>query len=145
MRIDAYEFQAKPLIAEGAELSAAQWEESLKHGGWNPASRVFKAFTAVDGELFGHEMFDYVAAAVEAGVLDTDRWGTTLFASRQSLDYFLNTVATYEEEFRILDRWYFALLSLVGREIETGFVTGPEIADGLLDHLDQTGQLKQLK
>ena len=68
------------------------------------------------------------AAVRKAGLADEDTWPMQFFASRDVFDEFLETLAAYEECYRITDRWYEAFMLLGRSADQEGFVTSSEIA-----------------
>ena len=74
--------------------------------GYNPETKTFIPFEAGDDSTHsGYEYFDSITAATEAGLADEDTWPMQFFASRDVFDEFLETLAAYEECYRITDRW----------------------------------------
>src|SRR5262249_10303528 len=109
-----------------------------KSGGFYPETGEFKPFEKF---TYMHEMLDAVAAAMEGGALYKNKWVSQVFGSTEVFDEFLNALASYEECFRLADRWYKALFRIVDVIDEEGYVTGAELAEGLQEQARETGQI----
>jgi len=94
-----------------------------------------------DEELVGYEIFDNITPAAEAGLLDTEKWVKQLFAGIEDFEFFLNELAHYNEVLVIYDRWWEAFSKLAYSRDTPGFSTSEEIAAGLLEHAQKTGQV----
>ena len=78
---------------------------------------------------------DAITAAVEAGKVDSTTWPSTLFATRKDFEGFIDGFRYYGEERRINDRWHQALGAMVGWYDDEGFITADEIADKLVERV----------
>lgn len=110
-------------------------------GGFDPAS---KTFTPFKGYTDVHKVLDAMAAAVEAGTIDTDKWVSQIFASTADFEEFLDGYSAYDECYRTYDRWYLALFRIANRGDEEQFVTSQEIADKLREVAYESGQLESI-
>jgi hypothetical protein len=89
----------------------------------------------VSEEMDVYEALDHITAAVEAGVVDRNRWAAQLFADNDELEGFLDALEAYDDCFRITDRWWTALAALAHRFDEEGFVSCAEIVNGLRESI----------
>ena len=116
--------------------SSKAWTASCKErGGFNPFTKEFTPLKFGSANMEVHEALDGITAAVEAGVVDGNRWAAQLFANKRELDDFLAALEGYDECFRITDRWWQALAAMVGTGDEEQFVSSSEIADGLRESI----------
>lgn len=77
-----------------------------------------------------HIALDHITAAVESGELDSETWPEQLFATEGDFHDFLSSLSGYDECFRIVDRWWFALAQLAEHDgDEEGFIHTQDIAD----------------
>lgn len=111
-----------------------------KHGGFDVKTGTFTKFSTWD-RVEIHEVLDVIAAAAEAGALDSEKWVSQVFATTDIFDLFLEEYSEYDGCFRTYDRWYWALFRLAGLYDEEGFVSSSEIADKLREIAEETGQL----
>lgn len=143
MRIESYKPYMQRLPQEDKTLKAADWEEriSQESGGYNPVTKQFTPFDLPEGLNSGHEVFDALTAACEAGILDTETWATTCFANRETLSRFLEELTNYNDEFRVMDRWAQAFMALGdSSNYEGGYCNSEQMAQSLHEHLMETGQ-----
>jgi len=142
MRIESYKPYMQGL-PQDKKLKAADWEKhiSQESGGYNPVTKKFTPFDLPEGLDSGHEVFDALTAACEAGVLDTDAWATTCFANKETLSHFLDELMNYNDEFRVMDRWAQAFMALGdSANYEGGYCNSEQMAQSLHEHLMETGQ-----
>lgn len=112
---------------------------SCDAGGFNKRTKKFKPFESMP-EMY--EALDAITAAVEAGVIDTDKWVSQLFASLEVFNEFMEELAFYDTCFRLMERWYAALARLAQHEnVEEGFTHTDEIADALREAAEETNQI----
>lgn len=128
--VKSYTFKAQTIDPHGEELRA----------GYYPETREFEPFTEI---RWMHEIFDAIAAATEDGFTDRNSWVSQFFTSEEIFRKFLEEVESYEQCYRIRDRWYEALRRIANKDDEECFVTGEEIAEGLLEVAQLTGQIEQ--
>jgi hypothetical protein len=127
-------------LIEGRAYRSHQIDPHNKDGfGFHPETGEFKVWENIQ---WMHEVFDSIAAAVEAGVVDRNRWVSQFFADEEIFKYILREVSDYEQCFRIRDRWYEALHQLTGLIDEEGCVTGEEITERLIEAAEETGQIE---
>lgn len=131
MKIKAYEFVPTPVHASF----------DPETGGFNPETKKMTPMSISDGELNTSEIFDNIALAAEAGVLDTEKWVSQLFADLEDFEYFLNELAQYNDSYTILDRWWHAFSQLACGKDTPGFSTSKEIAAVLYKYAGDTGQI----
>lgn len=131
-KIEAYKFATRPI----QPLTTA--------GGFDEKTGKFKPFTASSVSEMAYEalVLDAITAAAEAGALDTETWVKTVFADEEAFDEFLSELEnSYDEVFRITDRWWRALAEITGTIDEEMFVSGSQIAQRLREHAEETGQI----
>ena len=76
-----------------------------------------------------------MTGAVEAGLVDDEKWPGQLFASKSDLENFLAELDTYDQQWRITDRWYRALGLLGSFDDEgEGYVSGSAMYDEIWRH-----------
>lgn len=103
----------------------------------------FAPMELADDELNLCEALDNVTAAVEAGELGQDTWPEQLFASDEDLQWFLENLSQYDECYRIHDRWWLALATLIDHQhVEEGFSRCDDMADAIADELADIRQRK---
>jgi hypothetical protein len=142
MRIESYKPYMQGL-PQDKKLKASAWEEriSQESGGYNPVTKKFTPFDLPEGLNSGHEVFDALTAACEAGVLDTETWATACFSNKETLSHFLDELMNYNDEFRVMDRWAQAFMALGGSSnYEGGYCNSEQMAHSLHEHLMETGQ-----
>jgi len=88
-----------------------------------------------------HEVLDTITLAVEAGIVPSESWVSFLFGTVEAFESFMEELEEYDEQFRIADRWWFALYKLANVIDEEGFISSQEIADKLRERAEETGQL----
>lgn len=89
-----------------------------------------------------HKVLDSIALAVEAGVVPKNGWLKFFFGTPKAFEAFMDQFRSYDECFRINDRWWDAFQTLVDTGEEYGFITCEEIANTLREDAELTGQLK---
>lgn len=111
------------------------------NGGFDLATKTLVAMTNIR-ELWLHQVLDTLTAAAEAGVLKEKEWAVQLFATEADFDAFIEELSTYDETFRLHDRWWEALhmLALEHYTEEEGFIACRDIADALVHCKRETGQ-----
>ncbi|MCV2355352.1 hypothetical protein LNV09_14455 [Paucibacter sp. B2R-40] len=83
-----------------------------EHGGYDEAKKKFKPLKCADTEVDVCDILNAITAAVEAGIVKEYEWPKQLFASKSGLAWFLEQLSTYDDCFRIPDRWWQALAHL---------------------------------
>jgi hypothetical protein len=130
---------------------AGQALKSKKFGGYDPVANTMTPFKVApysqkDNQPMMADMLDSIAAAVNAELVDFEQWPVQLFASHQLMEDFMQELESYEDTYRINDKWWHALASLRDYEEEAGSVRGEEMADTLrqrvTDMLDEGVELK---
>ncbi|MBE0548550.1 MAG: hypothetical protein IH627_13065 [Rubrivivax sp.] len=117
-------------LAEGSDPQ--KWAKRCRErGGFDPFTKVFTPLLYATADLDVSEALDNITAAVEAGIVDKNRWASQLFADDDELEGFFEGLAGYDECYRVTDRWWQALAAMTGQTDEESFITGSEIADGL--------------
>lgn len=126
---------AHPLKVE--ELAKLQ----AQYGGFNPATgelqplRIAGVNFGFDNALYASDVFDTVAAALEAGVLDDKTWPSQLFATKADFEEFLEQMAGYETCHKFIEPWYQACcwLAIGMREGDDEFASVSGLAEMLRD------------
>lgn len=96
-----------------------------------------------DGYWGMHEVLDNITLAAEAGLIDTETFVSQLFADIDSFKVFIASLAGYDSEFRITDRWWQSLASLAEHaEEEAEFISTEDIAQQLLNYAVETNQIE---
>lgn len=107
--------------------------------------KTLKPFSTLPADeleaLYVCEWLDTIAAATEAGAVPQFHYVKALFGNEAVFRDFLYAYSAYDEEYRTHDRWWRALAALISTTDETAFVTSEEIADQLLEHAFDTGQV----
>jgi hypothetical protein len=102
-----------------------------KVGGFDPYNQTVTPLT-FDNAVF---YLDSLTGAVEAGLVDDEKWPEQLFASKSDLESFLAELDTYDQQWRITDRWYRALGLLGDFDDEgEGHVSGSAMSDEIWRH-----------
>lgn len=144
-------YKYEPPKAALASLDTArQTYQAVKvAGGFDPDTSRFtplklddKAISFPDGkgsaEVHGWAIFETLAAAMEAGIVDSEMWPTQLFADVESYRAFVDALRDYEESYKLIDPWWSALRSLAGGEYEEeGFCTAADLAERFVDVLEE--------
>lgn len=108
-------------------------------GGFNKRTKKFSPFVSMP---MLYEALDAITAAIEAGVIDTEKWVSQVFATTEVFEQFLEELAFYDNCYRIMDRWYAALARLAQTEhVQEGFIRSDEIADALREAAEETNQI----
>ena len=84
-------------------------------------------------------ILDAIALATEAGIVSRASWVKQFFADETVFRAFLEELDQYD--YRIIDRWHAALMEVTGRKEEFNFITNAEVAAGLFESANKTGQL----
>lgn len=111
------------------------------YGGFNPATGELKPLEIAKVEYFSEEtlyecdVFDTVAGALEAGVLDDEMWPSQLFAGEADFEAFLEQMAEYEMCHKFIEPWYQACcwLAIGMREGDDDYASVSGLADMLRD------------
>lgn len=105
-----------------------------KVGGFDPYTQAVTPLT-FDDTVDPYFYLDSLTGAVEAGLVDDEKWPEQLFASKSDLESFLAELDTYDQQWRITDRWYQALGLLGGFDDEgEGYVSGSAMSDEIWRH-----------
>jgi hypothetical protein len=121
--------------AYAAEVAAV----SPRGAGFNQEAKSFtKKF---DDSAAVCDVLDTMTLAAEAGELDTAGFVEQVFQDSDSFDAFLEEFASYDECYRINDRWYNMLKQVIGFSEEEGFVTSRELSAALRQHAERTDQM----
>lgn len=134
----------KPALADAQRT----YEDVKIAGGYNPASNSFTPLTLDDKHIsfggddrpmvYGSSIFETIAAALEAGIVDDEMWPTQLFANTESFNDFVISLRDFEECFKLRDPWWSALCVLAGGGFdEEGFCTAEDLAERLIERLDE--------
>ena len=111
-------------------------------GGYNPAKKTFTPLKLDDEsdrqEILGCAIFETIAAAMEAGIVDAEMWPTQLFENEDSYAEFVQLLSEYEFCFKLRDPWWSALRALVsnGNTDEEGYCTAADLAARFEEILD---------
>lgn len=134
--IKPYKFVSRPIAHDHPKRDAEHWNDiCANQGGFNPVTRELTPMQPASANMWLHEVLDHITAAVEAGVVDKNRWEEQLFADEDELEYFLEELECYDDCYRITCRWWESLARLAGRVDEEGFISCQEIADGLRESI----------
>lgn len=113
---------------------------------FDPTTGKFTPLSKVQLEPYeAHEVYqvlDSITLALEAGAVSEKHWLRELFGTPDAFEEFLEEFETYDECFRISDRWH-AALALLGDSLldHADFITCEDIADRLRDVARESGQL----
>jgi hypothetical protein len=143
VRIETYKPYVQRLPHDNKKITAAGWDKNIAEegGGFNPVTKKFIPFNLPDGLNSGHEVFDSLTAACEAGILDSETWATTCFANKETLEQFIQELLNYNDSYRVMDRWSQAFMALGdSSNFEDGYCTSEEMAQSLHEHLIETKQ-----
>ena len=108
---------------------------------WNEGTKTFTPLSKVKVHHEVHEVLDSISLALESGAVPKDGWLKFVFGTSTAFENFLEYLESYDETFRITDRWWMALATLAGIVDEEGFITCQDIADSLRDKARESGQL----
>lgn len=108
---------------------------------WNAEAKTFTPLSKVKGHHEVHEVLDSLTLALEAGVVPKDGWLKFIFGTPTAFENFLEHLESYDEAFRITDRWWMALARLTGTVDEEGFIFCQDIADTLRERARKSNQL----
>jgi hypothetical protein len=85
---------------------------------------------------------DAITLAAEGGKLTHESWVRECFGTVDSFEAFLEELSSYDDCYRIHDRWWAALAHLAGSEnYEEGFITTEDMANSLRDAAQEANQL----
>lgn len=136
--IGPYTFSSRGIEHDRGDRADSHWSGvCAAQGGFNPKSRELTPMRFVSAEVDVHEALDHITAAVEAGVVDRNRWASQLFADEDELEGFLEQLEAYDDCFRITDRWWTALAALANRGDEEGFISSAQVVDGLRESIGE--------
>lgn len=139
MKIKAYSYHHREVVAYLNE-----------NGGFNAEAVTLtpmRVTTNGEGGYHGywgmHEVLDNITLAAEAGLLDTEKFVSQLFADLDSFKVFIEELAGYDSENRITDRWWHSLASLAEHaEEESECISTEDIARQLLNYAVETEQIE---
>lgn len=124
-------------IALSFEDKASEYLTLLpKLGGYDPKAKTVTPMKVAASQN-AYYYLDAVAGAVEAGLVEDETWPAQLFKTKKDLKAFIEGVESYEEDFRINDRWYQALATLGEFQDGEGTVSGESIAEALAERADE--------
>jgi hypothetical protein len=86
-------------------------------------------------------LLDGITHACEHGVLEYEKWVEQCLAGRELFDVFIRQLAELDDMFRLVDRWYAALMRLANVDDEEDFIVITGIAHKLMKQAHETGQL----
>jgi hypothetical protein len=143
-RIEAYTFSSRPIEHDECRTQdrAVYARVCAQRGGFNPFTRTFTPMRFASEGMEVHEALDAITAAVEAGIVDRNSWASRLFASEEELEGFLEELSSYDDCYRITDRWWQAIAELVGAQDEEGLVSSYDIANALRDSIAEGEEKK---
>jgi hypothetical protein len=112
-------------------------------GGFDSKTNTFNPLKVRKG-FEVHQALDAITVAVEAGIIDNEKFVSQLFDKKADFTKFITYLSEYEDEScrRIIDRWWTALSRLADRNDEEGFISSAEIAEKLLEAAIDTGQIR---
>ena len=150
MRKSYYKYSPPEAVLANPE-SVKHLYESIKFaGGYDPSTNKFTPLKLDDkdvGHGLGQErpyipassVFETIAAAMEAGIVDEEMWPSQLFADFASFEEFINALSSYEDCYKLQDPLWSALRNLVsyGSDMEEGFCTAADLANRFSEVLDK--------
>lgn len=88
-----------------------------------------------------HEVLDCLTLALEAGAVSEQKWLKEIFGTAKAFDSFLDEFESYDDCYRICDRWWTAL-SVLGNTIydQHSFITCVDIAARLREVARESNQ-----
>ncbi len=105
----------------------------------DPSLQLPVNFDECDGT---YAVLDLITLAAEAGQLSAENWVRECFGTIESFEAFLENFGSYDDCYRVSDRWWDALANLAGSQYsEEGFIRTDDMASCLRDAADETGQL----
>lgn len=118
-------------------------ESMHEMGGFDAKTSTFTPLKVRKG-FEVHQGLDAITLAVEAGIIDNEKFVSQLFEKKSDYTKFVTYLSEYEDVScrRIIDRWWAALSRLAAWDDEAGFVSSAEIAEKLLEVAIDTGQIK---
>lgn len=133
----------KPALADAQRI----YQDVKIAGGYNPATNTFTPLKLDDKHIsfggndrpmvYGSSLFETIAAALEAGIVDEQMWPTQLFANAASFRDFIVSLRDFEECFKLRDPWWSALRVLAGGwHEEEGYSTAADLAERLVEVID---------
>lgn len=145
--IKAYKPEPRGIEHDAYEARSPEtWaEECAAKGGFNPYTKEFTPLKFATADLWVHEALDHVTAAAEAGIVDRNNWSTQLFADEDELEAFFEGLEEYDQCYRITDRWWSAIASLVGTNDEEGLITCGEMVSALRESIEHGAERHELR
>ncbi|WP_029970728.1 hypothetical protein [Paraburkholderia graminis] len=124
-KIEAYAARPTPLMFENEEGQRAAGA-LIEFGGWNHTKKTLapisvEALAQKPGAPVLNWFFDSLAAAAEAGALDTDGLADQLFADSADIDALLELMRDGSEMHWLNDRYFWALQNCFSDEDCTSF------------------------
>lgn len=144
----SYKYEPPKAVLASIEKAKHTYEAVRIAGGFDPDTSRFtplklddKAIAFPDGknspEVPGWAIFETLAAAMEAGIVDSEMWPTQLFADVESYRDFVHALRDYEVCYKLVDPWWSALRALVGGgDEEEGFSTAADLAERFVEVLE---------
>lgn len=112
--IAKYDYKPHGFMHDGfRERAPEEWTAICQEGGFNPYTGEFTPLRFASASLQVGNTLDHITAAVEAGIVDGNNWSNQLFANEKDLEGFLKALSTYDEMYRISDRWFRAISELL--------------------------------
>lgn len=144
--IEAYTFASRPIEHDEYRTQdrAAYARVCAERGGFNPFTHKFTSMRFASEGMQVYEALDEITAAVEAGIVDGNSWASQLFASEEELEGFLEELSSYDDCYRITDRWWQAIAELVGAQDEEGLISSHDIANALRDSIAEGEERKAI-
>ncbi len=137
----------QPVLANSKEAQRTYKAVKIA-GGYNPTNNTFTPLKLDDkdiscygtgrAEVMGSAIFETIAAAMEAGIVDAEQWPAQLFSNQESYAEFIQLLSEYEECFKLRDPWWSALRVLAsnGYGDEEGYCTAADLAARFEEVLD---------
>ena len=133
-----YEPPTRPLD----DLYTTYYRRTCVNGGYNPDTKQFVPFTtktvSMDDEAVSRASM-HLAAGLEAGVFTEEKWPAEAFETEQAYIRYAEMLADLEDEFKLVDTWYQALMVLLtGRTEEAeGYNNAAQLPERLLERLEE--------
>lgn len=147
-QLEKYKAAKLHLAFEVATKFGGEWAKTYDKfrkavGGYNHKTNTLKPMTWDESQLVSVYL-DSITGAVEAGLLDDEKWPQQLFKSSSDLRGFLAELSSYDDSYRINDRWWFALSRLANVYDEEGFIRTEDIADELEARVTEIEHLQRV-
>lgn len=146
----AYEYSPPKAVLSNLDFVKRNYESMKFAGGYDPATNKFTPLKLDDKDvgsgpgdkrpyLPASSVFETIAAAMEAGIVDEEMWPTQLFADFASFEKFIRVLDFYEECYKLQDPWWAALRHLASpfTDQEEGFCTAADLASRFSEVLDE--------